>query len=47
MRYLSWSTFLAFMVDIAWLKKEFILFMLGLGKESILLLLFLVTSLIC
>jgi hypothetical protein len=45
MCYLSWSTFLSFMVDIAWLK-EFILFMLGLGKESILLLLFLVTNLI-
>jgi hypothetical protein len=38
--------FSCFMVDISWLKKEFILFMLALGKESILLLLFLVTSLI-
>jgi hypothetical protein len=39
--------FSCFMVDISSLKKEFVLFMLALGKESILLLLFLVTSLIC
>jgi hypothetical protein len=38
--------FSCFMVDISCLKKEFILFMLALGKESILLLIFLVTSLI-
>jgi hypothetical protein len=38
--------FSCFMVDISCLKKEFVLFMLALGKESILLLIFLVKSLI-
>jgi hypothetical protein len=45
--YLSWSYSLAFVVDYLG-KRRFILFLLGLGKESILLLLHcLVTSVIC
>jgi hypothetical protein len=45
--YPSWRPFLAFMVDFLG-ENEFILLILGIGKESImLLLLLLVTRLIC